>query len=277
MLRRPELDLLFGDGRRGGTEARQLRMERAARLVAQASERRANFLAEGSARLATLLDATTTVETIAELAVDGFADYCIVDLTRPDGSIERAAARHADKRKQTLMQRVLAEPPAQNGRSAAARVIHSDAAEIETPRVNGFVSTQVAAEFIDQLAPRLHVIVPLRGRESRLGALTLGFGGGDAWGLNAVDSAQAFARHAGLALERAYQFDETVASRASWSCSWAAISMSRASRALAHHSRCGCRWRRRPLSVGLARSPSRPLIRRHRSLRGLQPTTRRAG
>ncbi|MEH2290703.1 PAS domain-containing hybrid sensor histidine kinase/response regulator [Nostoc sp.] len=54
--------------------------EQAARIAAEAAERRSNFLAEASRVLASSLDYRTTLKSVAQLAVPTLADWCIVDV-----------------------------------------------------------------------------------------------------------------------------------------------------------------------------------------------------
>ncbi|MFN6531244.1 ATP-binding protein [Nostoc sp. ChiSLP03a] len=54
--------------------------EQAARIAAQAAEKRSNFLAEASRVLASSLDYRTTLTSVAQLAVPTLADWCIVDV-----------------------------------------------------------------------------------------------------------------------------------------------------------------------------------------------------
>ncbi|MEH2024486.1 PAS domain-containing hybrid sensor histidine kinase/response regulator [Nostoc sp.] len=54
--------------------------EQAARIAAQAAERRSNFLAEASRVLVSSLDYRTTLTRVAQLAVPTLADWCIVDV-----------------------------------------------------------------------------------------------------------------------------------------------------------------------------------------------------
>ncbi|PHM07827.1 PAS domain-containing hybrid sensor histidine kinase/response regulator [Nostoc sp. 'Peltigera malacea cyanobiont' DB3992] len=54
--------------------------EQAARIAAQAAEKRSNFLAEASRVLVSSLDYRTTLTSVAQLAVPTFADWCIVDV-----------------------------------------------------------------------------------------------------------------------------------------------------------------------------------------------------
>ncbi|MHC5857599.1 hybrid sensor histidine kinase/response regulator [Nostoc sp.] len=54
--------------------------EQAARIAAQAAERRSNFLAEASRILVSSLDYRTTLTSIAQLALPTLADWCIVNV-----------------------------------------------------------------------------------------------------------------------------------------------------------------------------------------------------
>ncbi|MDZ8035625.1 ATP-binding protein [Nostoc sp. DedSLP04] len=54
--------------------------EQAARIAAQAAEKRSNFLAEASSVLASSLDYRITLTSVAQLAVPTLADWCIVDV-----------------------------------------------------------------------------------------------------------------------------------------------------------------------------------------------------
>jgi len=73
----------------------QLRLRR----KAEAEERRAKFLSEASAALASSLDYTATLNRIASLAVPVIADWCSVRVFEPDGSFGRVAVAHSDPAK----------------------------------------------------------------------------------------------------------------------------------------------------------------------------------
>ena len=63
---------------------------------AEAARRRAAFLAEASAALASSLDYDATLEQVVRLAVPTLADLCTVFVLTEGGEIRRAAAAHAD-------------------------------------------------------------------------------------------------------------------------------------------------------------------------------------
>lgn len=68
---------------------------------AQASERRAAFLANAGAELARSLDYETTLRSVAKLAIPTFADWCSVDLY-VQGRLERVTVEHTDPAKIAL-------------------------------------------------------------------------------------------------------------------------------------------------------------------------------
>ncbi len=59
-----------------------------------AALRRERFLADASRALAEARNPEQALQTIANLAVPAIADWCVIDLSRPDGSLERVAAEH---------------------------------------------------------------------------------------------------------------------------------------------------------------------------------------
>jgi GAF domain-containing protein len=66
---------------------------------AEIAERRASFLAEAGAVLASSLDYQATLAAVAKLAVPAFADWAAVDLISARGDIERVAVEHTDPEK----------------------------------------------------------------------------------------------------------------------------------------------------------------------------------
>ncbi|MGP1382156.1 MAG: PAS domain S-box protein [Thainema sp.] len=87
------------DRKQAETERDQLIREQAARLEAEADQRRSAFLVEVSTALASSLDYEQTLQSVAQLAVPYFADWCSVDLLNDDGSISRVAVAHSDPEK----------------------------------------------------------------------------------------------------------------------------------------------------------------------------------
>jgi PAS domain S-box-containing protein len=69
-------------------------------------EMSARLLAEASTTLAALVDEDSALQKLASLAVPAFADWCVVDMRRGDGTPERLAVAHVDPRKAALARRL---------------------------------------------------------------------------------------------------------------------------------------------------------------------------
>ena len=81
--------------RRAEAARLQLVSEQAARVEAEAAQRRLAFLAEASRILAGSLDYEDSLPGVVELVVPGLADGCLVDVLDGDGSIRRVASKLA--------------------------------------------------------------------------------------------------------------------------------------------------------------------------------------
>ncbi|MEZ4682695.1 MAG: PAS domain S-box protein [Caldilineaceae bacterium] len=64
------------------------------------AETRLRFLVQASAILASSLDYTKTLENVAHTAVPEIADWCVIDLLTPEGTIVDAALAHVDQKVQ---------------------------------------------------------------------------------------------------------------------------------------------------------------------------------
>ncbi|MBV9171589.1 MAG: GAF domain-containing protein [Chloroflexi bacterium] len=112
--------------RRAEAERLQLVREQSARAAAEAAQARFAFLAEASRLLAASLDYTTTLQSVAHLAVPTLADYCAVDMRQPDGSVWRVATAHVDPETEDwLRARGLGQVTDPNGPDRVARVIRT--------------------------------------------------------------------------------------------------------------------------------------------------------
>ena len=191
----------------------------AARRRVEALERRSAFLAEASATLASSLEPSETLATVAHLAVHHFADWCTVDLLGAGGDIDAlgpgtVAAADPD------LEDVLAEvqrryPPRPSiddlpGRTLALGqpVLCADCDESPFGAPRDARHEQLLA----RLAARSALAVPLRARGQTLGVMTL------AWSktprrYTAEDVALAdeFARHAAIAVDNARLYREAQA------------------------------------------------------------------
>jgi signal transduction histidine kinase len=185
--------------RRSEEERARARSERAQRFINEA----------GAAMLASSLDYDATLAALARVVVPDLADWCIVDLVEPDGTIWQAAAAHVDPDKEarakTLGRRFPAGAQPERGVAWVIRtghpVLHPDVDDLE------WLAQALGVEhpeFLRELGARSYLSVPLRGRTGIIGALSLArelpgrrYGSGD------VATAEGLGQRAGLAVENA--------------------------------------------------------------------------
>jgi signal transduction histidine kinase len=195
-------------------EAQRLRAEReeAARTEAETAARRAAFLSEVSAALSTSLDPRQTLERLARLAVPELADWCVIDLRREDGALERIAAAHADPARQPLAARLARDFPPEPGvpfpASVAIRtgqpVLHSPLDDETMARIT---RDPAHRGLLRALGTHSLLAVPLVARGETLGAVT--FGCADSgYGDEDLALARDFAQRAATAVSNARLYDE---------------------------------------------------------------------
>jgi len=80
-------------------------------LKSARAEENLRLLADAGAMPTESLDLAATLQSAARLAVSGFADWCVIDLTTEEGPIERVAAAHADPDRQALVDELKRFPP----------------------------------------------------------------------------------------------------------------------------------------------------------------------
>ncbi len=166
--------------------ARAYQAEREAHAAAAAGERRAAFLAEASALLASSLDYETTLAHVARLTVPGLADWCAVDLldggAAADGAVggrlRRVAVEHVDPAKVAWARELeRAYPPDLDAAHGVPAVLRtgapefyaeiSDAMLVASARDEGHLRMMRAIGFTSAL------VVPLVARGRPVGAITM--------------------------------------------------------------------------------------------------------
>ena len=140
------------------------------------AEQAAWFLAEASAALAGIVDEASTLQKVAALAVPGFADWAVVDMLNPDGSIERLAVAHADPSKADLAfeihRRFPADPSAPYGPASVLRTGKSEFVhEYTDERLVAGASSEDHIRLLLQLGLKSYLCVPLLVRGEILGVL----------------------------------------------------------------------------------------------------------
>lgn len=178
------------------------------------AEARLRFLATASARLTASLDEKQTLATLAGLATAELADYCIVYQLAEDGTITRTERVHADPTQAAVLERLDAFPvDPQRLQRITAHLSRGQPIinlAIDDEWLAALASSPEHLTVLKALAPRTHVILPLRGRERLLGGLLLATTAGSqhSWGPAELALSEELAHRAALAIEHAYLYRE---------------------------------------------------------------------
>ena len=182
--------------------------EQRARAAAETAERRAAFLAEASAALASTLDYRSTLASVARLAVPKIADWCAVDILDSKGDLLRLATSHDE-----------------HGRSAPSTEVLRYSSDLEAPHGPAHVFATGEPEIFNDLSDEIlravarddehyraarelrlcsSMSVPLNVRGLNIGVLTFGSAGPDRrYGPEDLAFAQDLAGRASAAIENA--------------------------------------------------------------------------
>jgi PAS domain S-box-containing protein len=182
--------------------------------AADQAQRRFDFLAEASRTLGSSLDYETTLQSVARIAVPQIADWCSIDLVDEQGEPRRLAVAHVDPAKvewaYELQRRY---PPDPNSETGVHKVLRTgepvffreidDAMLVAAARDDRHLELMSADGFTSA------IIVPLVGRESTLGAITLVSAESQRrYGADDLALAQIFAQRAAQVIDNARLYRE---------------------------------------------------------------------
>lgn len=178
-----------------------------ARALAEAAERRAEFLADAGALLSSSLDYEHALQCVADLAVPAFADWCCIDIRNETGEIERLALQHVDPARIQFALELAKTYPARadDTRSVALRtgksLLFSDISE---SAIVAWAHDAEHARLIRNLGLKSYIIAPLVARGRILGAFTfITAESGRRYSEADLQLAQELARRAAVAIENA--------------------------------------------------------------------------
>jgi PAS domain S-box-containing protein len=186
----------------------------------QRASLKAAFLSDMGAILAGSLDSEVTLRNIARMAVTPvlgaghpFADYAVVDIMEPDGSLRRVAAAHRDPARQHLLEearryapdpdRSLLARPLTTGQPLFVRVVTAT-------EVDAFSRDAEHRRIMEALGPRSLIAVPLTARGKTFGLLTLiRAERGESFDHDHLEFATEVGRRAALAVDNARLYAES--------------------------------------------------------------------
>src|SRR5262245_40710942 len=185
----------------------------AARLEAEASERRSAFLAEAGTMLATTLDYERTLINISRLAIPAFADWCFVYLALGGNQISSGVIAHVDSQKEQLAHQIEIRPEdLPNDALPVVRVFQTGTpellADISDEELRQTVRDDTKYDALKQLGLRSAVVVPIPNRHSMLGVIGFASATPNRYTSTELIFAQDLARRISLALENAGLYRE---------------------------------------------------------------------
>lgn len=142
------------------------------------AERAERFLARTTATLTESLHYEQTLEQVARLSVPEMADWCIIDVRDAAGELRTVATTHVDPNMaqlaRDLRRRYPPEPDAVRGAAAVIRSGRPELVpEIEDSMLAESVRDPEHLRVLRELGLTSYICVPLRARNTTLGALTL--------------------------------------------------------------------------------------------------------
>jgi PAS domain S-box-containing protein len=136
------------------------------------------FLSETGNVLSVLVDFESAVRSVARLAVDSMADYCVVVTLGPTQRIERLTAAHHDEAKEPLLWQALEHDPLDWASAApVVQVLRTRTPalvkEVTPGLLDSIARDKSHRKLLGELGPVSWMIVPLVVRERVIGAIEL--------------------------------------------------------------------------------------------------------
>jgi PAS domain S-box-containing protein len=172
------------------------------------------FLVDAGLILGSASDYEQALAEVAEAAVPAVADWCVVDLVEPDGSLRQLAAAHLDPLKQRvaleLRERYPARPDNLHGPALVVRSGQPELMpEIADELLVAGAQDELHLELLRALGLRSYLTVPLRARDRVIGAITFVLAeSGRCYGDQDLALAEELARRAASVIERAELYAE---------------------------------------------------------------------
>lgn len=146
------------------------------RAEAQFAAERAEFLSKASTLLASSLDYSATLNSLAQLAVPKLADWCSVSVIESPGKMERIAVAHADPARLAIAKEYNRKfPPDLAAPGGVGEVLRSGkpmlAAEVTDALLRSAIRNDEQYRALNEIGMKSVLIVPLMSRDTALGAL----------------------------------------------------------------------------------------------------------
>jgi PAS domain S-box-containing protein len=171
-----------------------------------------DFLSNASRVLAQSLNLEQTLQTIAQLTVPEFADWCQIDLRTPHNELRTVAIAHRDPSKQILAQQFIGKthlnPNAQFGTPLAIRSGQTNVIENISGILLDVVGDSTEVAIYEKLGSRTAVCIPLVNQGKTLGAIAVVYGESNRrYSREDIPMLEELGRRAALAVHNANQFE----------------------------------------------------------------------
>ncbi|HEY9734832.1 MAG TPA: PAS domain S-box protein [Trichocoleus sp.] len=196
-----------------------LAQEQVARSVAEFAQERSAFLAEVSSVLGSSLDYEQTLQSVANLAVPYFADWCSVDLLNEDRSISRVAVAHSDPEKVKFGWELARRYPRRlDDGYGISKVMQTGQSEIAIEIPDELLAASIPdPEYLAtlrQVGLKSCIMAPLKARDRVLGSISFVFTESDRrYSQTDLGMAEDLARRAAIAIDNARLFQQTQLAR----------------------------------------------------------------
>ncbi len=137
----------------------------------------ARLVADAGLRLDETRDLAETIQAAASLPVPDLADFCIIDLVEPDGSLRRVAAVAKDAAQQAILEGIRDFPTASDSPRPAARAVGERRpillTDLEDPEIlaRHTADNQALAGIIRAMEAHSAIVQPLIARGETIGAM----------------------------------------------------------------------------------------------------------
>jgi signal transduction histidine kinase/DNA-binding response OmpR family regulator len=192
---------------RYGIERKRLEVDRERlRERLEAEHERLRFLADAGIVLAASLDFEETLASVAKLAVQFLADYCVIDIVEEDGEIRRLQVAHSDPAMAEIADQLLRFPLDRSRPHLVSAALNDNQAtivrEITDEVLQSVAQNEEHLRILRALKPVSYIAVPLLARDHLLGTL-LFVSCSHTYTDNEMRLAEELARRAALAVDDA--------------------------------------------------------------------------
>jgi signal transduction histidine kinase len=192
---------------------------RTARALLEQAERAASdqrLIMKVGVELGASLEYEATLQNVARLIVEDFADWCLVDVVDRQGRVRDAAVAHRATDKEELARSLVRGlpqlPSAPHGVARVLRTMQPESysSDVDDPGPLGHYFGAEYPDALRELGARSYICVPMVAREKAIGAVTYVRGSNSpAYEERDLSLAQELARRAGVAIENALLHRET--------------------------------------------------------------------